>query len=377
MLFFVSGRTAHVALAVLLALTPAAADAAPGKPERFALPLNAAGAHAKTSRCAAEPYPVVGLDTAQMYRSGDESYSVIDPSKQQARARRLAPIRGFTAGLARYANAYARSGGRDVDSGTCALKWMRSWAAADAMTRMTSPDAQFVRTVNLSGWALSYLQLTKLAHTDTATKRIIDHWLADMASDTIRFNDTLEDETSRNNHRYWAGLAVAAIGVGTSSSKLVSWGISSAKIGLDQITAKGILPLEAKRANRARQYHLYACAPLVLIAELGLIYKINLYEYHDGALHRLVHLALDSLNRPEILERASGANQEPNIIGNGHFNTQILAWVEIYDRRFPASVTKVEELLSAGHLSNAEIGGDMSIVAGNLKVLQDRPGVSR
>ena len=61
----------------------------------------------------------------------------------------------------------------------------------------------------------------------------------------------------------------AAAGFGLTrdiGETLLDWGVESYRIGACQIDARGALPLELEREKKARDYHLHAVAPLVMIA---------------------------------------------------------------------------------------------------------------
>ena len=54
----------------------------------------------------------------------------------------------------------------------------------------------------------------------------------------------------------------------------------------------GSLTAEMNRGEMALHYNLYALAPLIMLAELGLANGIDLYAYDDGAIHRPVKFCL-------------------------------------------------------------------------------------
>ena len=114
-------------------------------------------------------------------------------------------------------------------------------------------------------------------------------WLAALAADGRAFIESRPEAASSSaNHRYWNGLGAAAAGVAAGDQSLLDWGIESARIGLAQVNDQGFLPRELNRGKRARDYHIYAIAPLVLIAEIAAAQGIDLYAEQDGALARAV-----------------------------------------------------------------------------------------
>ena len=72
-----------------------------------------------------------------------------------------------------------------------------------------------------------------------------------------------------NNHRYWAGLAVCAAGITRNDTREFHFGMDALNAGVDEIGPTGALPRELERAAMALHYHLYALAPLIMLAELA------------------------------------------------------------------------------------------------------------
>src|SRR5271165_5043136 len=89
---------------------------------------------------------------------------------------------------------------------------------------------------------------------------------------------------SQNNHYYWAGVELGAVGIEANDRSDFDWAIKAAGEGIARIRPDGTLPQEMRRGKRALHYHLYAAAPLVMIAELGYPNGIDLYTEREGAL---------------------------------------------------------------------------------------------
>lgn len=354
-------RSISWGLAALAALAPAAAVAAPAPP----IPAPPGVVALAGLACPPAPEPVVSLANQTAYRAGDASFSRIDPQRAAVRAVMLGGVPDFTRGLSRLANAYVASRGRDAARGGCALAWLDQWGRAGAMRDMATHDAQFVRAVNLAGWALAYAQLARLRVTGDDPHPRIQAWFAAMAADMRAHwqEQPPQNVVARNNHRYWAGLAATVIGIETGDRGLRDWGIASARIGLDQVTAEGALPLEIARAARARHYLLYAAAPLVMTAELAASQGIDLYGYRSGALPRLARFATAALIDPARVTALAGTAPEPFVNGRGQFNGQYVAWYEFFTRRFPGDPA-ARLILAHRPLVNPEIGGDISLLAG-------------
>lgn len=311
--------------------------------------------------CNEVPQPLVQLRTISMYAANDATYSQIDPARKAERDKMLEPIRKLTSGVSHYANRYVQSGGADTNSGGCALAWLDAWARADAMTRMQDAESQFVRSVNLAGWAMAYSQVRNLEVTRNAPHAAIEAWLRRMADDLRGHMNAITNKTARNNHRYWAGLAATAVALGTDDAGLADWGVESARIGLRQVAPDGTLPLELERAKLAAHYHIYAAAPLVMTAAIARMNGIDLYAENDGALHRLVRFATDTITSPEQIRALTGVDQQP-IDLDSSVGQQQIAWFEYYIRWFPDRVPAQNRILARRSLRNNEIGGDMTLL---------------
>jgi poly(beta-D-mannuronate) lyase len=317
-------------------------------------------------QCTTPPVPINMLDVDVAFAVGDASYSIVDPARLAAREAALVPIRAFTSGLARFANDYVRSGGTDRRSGICALRWLDAWASAGAMTNMTDHDAQFIRSVHLSGWAMDYAQVRDLTVTSNDPRPRILTWFASMANDLRSHTNGLTPGSPtiyNNNHRYWAGLATMAVAMNTGDQSLTDWALQSARAGLDQVNQAGALPLELTRRAMARHYHLYASAPLVMTLEIAAANGTDISSYNNGAIHRLVGFAIGSITDPSAIEALTGVQQQPYLNPRGGFDIQNVAWFEFYNRRYPGVVPSAATILSNRPLINVEIGGNYTLLA--------------
>jgi poly(beta-D-mannuronate) lyase len=162
--------------------------------------------------------------------------------------------------------------------------------------------------------------------------------------------------SNRNNHAYWAGLAVAATGVATNDHRLFDWGISRGRVGLAQIQADGTLPLELARKSLALHYHAFALAPLVLLAEIAVANGVPFYDENHGALRRLADKVLAGMDHLEIFEALVNAPQKFTLPPDATH----LAWAEAYGARFPDP--RIARWLSASRpLVDMRLGGDQTL----------------
>ena len=143
-----------------------------------------------------------------------------------------------------------------------------------------------------------------------------------------------------------------AIGVAADDRKDFNWAMRTYDNGVDQIQPDGALPLEMARGARALHYHLYALAPLVLLAEFGEANRLDLYAHANGAIHRLVNFSVAGLKDPTPFATATGVQQEvPKTISGDQ-----IGWAPPYAQRFPNPA--LEQMIEAApSLSVYYLGG--------------------
>lgn len=308
--------------------------------------------------CDAPPAPLVRLETVSKYRQDDPSRSKIDPVGEKRFREDIAPMERMTKKSVRYANRYLLSKGKKINPARCALAWLDSWAGGGALAEIHNDKSYNTVGKYLGGMALAYLQIMDAPGLDAQAKQRVTAWLARIAADLAQFHDDTPDSTaSRNNHRYWSGLGVAAAGIAANRRDLFDWGMEAARVGLRQIGPDGTLPLELDRNDRARDYHLYALTPLVMLAELGKANGVNLYAEEDGALHRLAALVLLTTDDASFFEKKTGKTQKP--YPDKDTRASRLIWMEPYNARFPDP--RMEALLKdVRPLSSTYLGGALS-----------------
>nr|WP_279306524.1 alginate lyase family protein [Microvirga solisilvae] len=316
----------------------------------------------KTPRydCDTPGEPLVTLDVKSKYRQDDASRATIDEDAEEEYTEAVEPLRDYGRALVRISNAYVRSDPRNTAAAACALNWLDTWAKANALTDMRSRQASHNQGQAVGGIALAYLQIRNAPGLPDEQKKRIEAWLNKLGQQVAAAMDKNDGVSGRNNHRYWNGLSAIAAGVATNDKKLVNWGADSARIGIRQITKDGTLPLEMKRAKRARDYHNFAAEPLIAIAELARTQGIDLYAENDKALARLVNRVVDSVTDPSFFEKATGAKQEA-YPGDGTVPSSRIAWLEIYLSRFPSE--KAEALLASKRpVASSGIGGNTTLL---------------
>ncbi len=313
------------ALALLAGATEAALPASLNPP--FDLPAARTGG--KQSTCDAPPPPVTELIAESVYKAGDPTHSIIDPEAKERYDEDVGPLRDFGQQIARMANRYIESKGADAGAADCTLSWLAAWARGGALGTLATRQAALSATRTLSGLALAYVQVRGAKGASADDKGTIEAWLDELGHRTMSvYGD--EGHVALGNHRYWGGLTAGAIAVAAGDRTLFAFAMESYRLGVCQVRADGSLPIESSRGKRARDYHIHAAAPLVMLAELGARNGIDTYGECDGALHRLVDFIVTSIDDPAAIAKLAGAAQLPL----GSLGSR-LAWVAIYRSRFP------------------------------------------
>ena len=269
-----------------------------------ALVLGASSAAA----CDSPPPAVRDIDANRYYK--DSRSSVIDPVLKARNEAAVKPVNDYLEGVARAANAWQAR--RDPLDARCALGWLQAWAAQGAMLgKMSTNQSYYTRKWTLGGLALSYARVQPMA--TPAQRQSIEAWLRTLADATIEHSDA--HKGVRNNHYYWEGLAVTAAGAVTGEPRYLAWGRKVFDHAMGQVQPDGSLPLEMARAAKALSYHLYAAAPLAMVA--------SILDLQHPNLDRLVRFSIDGVADSTTVARLAGFPQEPQ---------RMPGWIAIYNR---------------------------------------------
>lgn len=265
------------------------------------------------------------------YRLDDPTHSIIDPVREAAYTKAAGPVKEDGRRIVAAADDFRQTGSRSA--ALCVIRGATMLAAGDAMNgHMSSNQAYYVQGWIAGQIAIDYLKVRGYGFSTAAQDAAVSKWLMRIAEQTKRFyGKTLKGEGNRNNHYYWAGIEVAAIGVLANNREDLDWGLSTYADGVGRIRPDGTLPLEMTRGARALHYHLYALAPLILLAEFGEANGIDLYALDGGAIHRLVSTSVQGMVDPSLFVRQTGLKQERD----EHPSGDQIGWAPPYDRRFP------------------------------------------
>jgi poly(beta-D-mannuronate) lyase len=266
------------------------------------------------------------LTTNGFYSDGKGS--IVDPAKMAAYARTSGPHKKLGQEIVDAADFWRSTGSRQA--AVCAMRHMEAAAREGVLTgRMSSRQAYYVQGWVIGAIAISWLKLQGSGVEKPESRKLVLPWLVQAVGQTQEF---YASRHAKNNHLYWAGVEVAAAGIADNNRKLLDWGISAYRTGIDQIQPDGSLPLEMRRGRRALHYHLYALSPLVYLADFGAVNGLDLFAERDHALARLERLCVQGLYNNQFFVKATGIPQDTPY---GAPAAEQISWGAIWEERFP------------------------------------------
>ena len=263
----------------------------------------------------------------------DAHHSVVDPKAFEAERKATEAPTHLGEWTTQAADAYRMHGSRAA--AVCVYALLDAAARAHAWAgSMPTSQGSYEQKWLLASVSIAYLKVRFSGVGTPDQEKEIHKWLGTVATSAIDYVEQKENNPESdawNNHRYWAGFAVCAAGIAIGDRADFEWGIASYKAGVDRIQPDGVLPREMARAGRALHYHIYALAPLVMIAELAEANGLDLYSYKNDAIHRLAQVCIAGLENPEIFAKATGATQDDVDVASGIY----IGWAVPYVKRFP------------------------------------------
>ena len=333
-----------------------------------AAPLQApAGYHAPgrlipkaAAPCTSPPAPFTGvLEFPSKYEGSGRSRDTFNAESAAAYKKKTQPIVSMEKGLVSLVKHYRRSG--NVADADCALGWLSTWAAADAMRgEARNHTGRSLRKWSLGTMASAYLQLKFAAaqplasHPEKAAR--IEAWLAAIATQVKAEWPASDPIEKINNHYYWAAWSLMATAIATDRRESFDSALVLYRVFEKQIDADGVLPNEMKRASRAAEYHNYAMAPLAMIAAFAKANGVELAANDDSALSRLAVRAQTALDDPQSFKAQAGAMQETKALEPSSAS----AWLEPYCWTLACTPSQQQRLVATRPLSNTRLGGDLT-----------------
>lgn len=306
----------------------------------------------KPYTCPAVPVLPADLTTDGFYRLDDPTHSIIDPARQAAYNASSGPVKREGMDVVAAADAFRTTGSRQAAD--CVRKHILALAQENSIAgKMSSSQAYYVQGWIAGAIAIGYLKTCDAAPLTPDQTKLVADWLHRIGAQTERYYDGKRDHGDKgNNHLYWAGVELAAIGIVANRRDDYNWGIGTYDSGVNQIRADGTLPLEMARGSKALHYHLYAIAPLVLLAEFGEANGQDLYAHANGAIHKLIKVSIAGIADPSLFEKATHTKQEVPRNPSG----DAIGWAPPYAHRFPDPFIS-QYIANARSLSVFYLGG--------------------
>ncbi len=288
----------------------------------------------------------------------DAHHSVVDPAAKAAYEAASKANEEFVKLVGRAADGYQAQ--HSASAANCAFLLLQQAAhkRAFSLARLGANGARdgfYVQGFYLDGLSLAYLKVRPSAAGSRQQRAAIEAWLLHMALSVQTFYDGMILDNAgdgHNNLTYWGALGVSATGIATGRGDLFDWGVRIFRQATKQISADGTLPLELDRASMALHYHLFAVAPLVMLAELGKLNGLALYEEDDAALQRLVKRTVNGLvDSAYFAEKTQVAQELPSTLDGS-----VIGWAVPYEARYPYPAL-ASLLAKASSTSNWQLGG--------------------
>ncbi len=311
------------------------------------------------SDCMAPVDPVVSLSYGSRYTEDSETRSDFDEDANAAVNAALEPVDDFISDLTRESNrALTRSGDRGVAAAECLYERLMPWAEADALSDLTTMNANISAPSRLGGIAFAYSNALTVAEPTEEQQSVIEGWLEDRAKATMAyFDEEAPPRASRNNLRQWAAMGVTRIGLTTGDEELVEWGRETVDYTACMVEEDGALPLEMERGDLALHYQMHAVQALVVTAALLAEDDPEIFDACDGAIKKAVDYTLDGFENPERIEARTGREQK---IDDAPENFE-MAWAVAY-LRYQSDPELEEQIADIDNLSNSKLGGDQRLI---------------
>ncbi len=292
--------------------------------------------------CPSTSHLPVDFVTDGFYADNDPTHSIIDPVKQKAYVESSGPVKQEGEVLVAAADSFRQTGSQQAAD--CVLGHLEALAQEHALTgKMSSSQAFYVQGWVVGAAAIAFLKVEGNKRATPKQLGLILPWLQQVGKQTRAFyaDRQRQDGTTAQNHFYWAAVQLAATGIAANDPADFNWAMDMARGGIAAIQSDGTLPEEMKRGQRALHYHLYAAAPLVMLAEFGLPNGVDLYSFRNSALKKLVKISTAGLQDASMFKRRTGIPQErPDPP-----TAEAIGWAVPYNHRFPSST--ITRLLAA------------------------------
>ncbi len=286
----------------------------------------------------------------------------------------MQPANDYLYRLSTITDAYMQTPSGQGPVAQCALNWLHAWATRNILTELASahltPEGDYQRALINSGLLMKYAIIQKDPSLDPVKKAKVESWLKIV---TTRVHDY---SYVRQTHvggvsllLYWMGLNDLVGGLIFNNQTWVNRGVQIYSLGLNQIRADGLLQSDFNNSSTDFNKFIYALRPLVMMAEVGELYGLDLYKRNNSRLALSVTKAGQYFNNfssfPGYADEV--ANSKPAFFYTTGSNQ--LDWMEIYYSRFATASLKnpltQARLSNSGKIKNSrETSGNMTIAFG-------------
>ena len=357
-----------VSAAVLIVLGSISAI---GKPKlRSPYPVFAEQALPANNDCPKAPTSIHDMEYTSVYTDKSQGVSIVDKEAQKKYKKQTKKIRDYEHKLSQWIeNSFTKK----TNDTHCVLEWLANWAQHNSLLEgKTTFQGEAVRKWTLAVLSSQYIQIKNLNSIDSSKKDIIERWLYRIGNQVISDYNTRPESISRNNnHMFWAAWSVMITAIAINDPNFYDWSVNKYRESIKKIQNNGTLPLEIDRQGKAFHYHVFATAPLIMMAETMVSNGDNeAYEYNSGALHKLVDLILKELNNKQaFITEQTGIKQNLS----STITPSQLAWMEVYYSRFDEK--RIEKWLKKLRpMKQRRIGGNMTRLYGkNINLDNDKP----
>lgn len=222
----------------------------------------------------------------------------------------------------------------------CALTWIHAWMTSGVLDGAAggyvSPEGDYQRMWATAGIVMAYARIQHEPGLDANMKAEIEAGIRRASTQVAAFTERqLSTFTNpENNILFWSGFELMAAGLVLGHEPFVTRAIELYDIGLGQIRADGLLPIELARGENAFWYHNFATRALVLTAELGATSGRDLYRRRSGRLglltDRVAGALVDFTTFPGHATQGSSSTASYLLDDN----TRQLDWLEAHYARF-------------------------------------------
>jgi poly(beta-D-mannuronate) lyase len=315
------------------------------------------GSQSAFQTCPEPVAPVVDMSGfVTRYDPKDPTQSRVVPEREAIGKARDSAFYEFAKGLDALSDMSVRSKPADPALNACIIHQLAVWARADAATQKVDENdalgrhqAILVQSLYGSAFATVVGKIGGFEAVPGDDSEVVKVWFRRLAQSVMADYSGMSGWAKTNNNRtYWAGFAVAMLGVDLDDQDFFDFGRTILSRGLQEVAADGSLTSEMRRGERAFGYQQFALLPL---ASLVVLYDRNgapLNAEEEVALERLVEFNATRYQHLDLVEPLASAEQ---LSAGAPYE---FAWIDILasylSRRNPPLVDKLEAIASGPNM---------------------------